>query len=328
MREACDLIMKKYLNPRNYWHAGIQVVNEKLLDKYDIYSAPKFNNQLAHTPIFIIGAPRSGSTLLFQGLTDAFDVSYLTNRHSMYFGSPRLCEKLFRPLKCKSASNFKSSHGQTDGWDAPSESGAWWYRFFPHEPTYVTEQNLNVYDMQRFRRSLAGFLEAAQRPIIFKNLYACLRLEAITRYIPEALFVWVVRDEVANAHSILEAKYKALGSYDPWWSVPLPDMTGIAELNPVEKALAQVRGINRLIQDAIAKNLIPKRSVLIVRYEEFCHDTGKTLDDFSDFFEAHGSKLNPRFNIPSSFDINHDVRIPLHMYTELLAVTQEKSDDF
>lgn len=323
-RGACDLTMKKYLNPSSYWRAGMKVVNEKILEKYDIYSAPKYSQQLVYPPVFIIGAPRSGSTLLFQALTDAFDVGYLTNRHSMYFGSPRLCETLFRPLKHKVPSNFKSSHGQTDGWDAPSECGAWWYRFFPRDPAYVTAQNLNAQDMQRFRRSLAGFIEAAQRPVIFKNLYASLRLEAIAMHIPEALFVWVVRDEVANTHSILEAKYKALGSYEPWWSVPLPDMSNVASLNPVGKVLAQVRGINNLIQETITKGIIPSTSVLTVNYEEFCKSTDETLNDFEAFFARHGSELNSRFSIPAHFKASDGVRLPQSMYAELITAAQEK----
>lgn len=319
-----NLTIKKYLNPLSYLRVGMNAVNEKVLDKYDIYSAPEFNCPLAHPPVFIIGAPRSGSTLLFQALTDAFDVGYLTNRHNMYFGSPRLCEILFQPLKNKSASNFSSNHGQTEGWDAPSECGAWWYRFFPREPAYVTEGDVSVNEMRRFRRSLAGYVEVAHRPVIFKNLYASLRLELIAKYIPEALFVWIIRDEVANAQSILEAKYKDLGSYEPWWSVPLPDMECTETLSPACKAMLQVQGINALIKDTINKEIIPKKSVMIVNYEEFCQNTEKTLKDFESMFKLNRNRLETRFSIPSMFEMKNEVRIPQRMYEELIANAREK----
>src|SRR5690625_5302003 len=106
--------MHKYMNPKNYWRTALQMLNATLLDRIDVLASPAAERMLPHVPIFIIGAPRSGSTLLFQALTDAFDVGYLTNRHCQYFGSPRLCEQLFRPLKNKRNSSFSSHHGSTE----------------------------------------------------------------------------------------------------------------------------------------------------------------------------------------------------------------------
>jgi len=36
---------------------------------------------LAHSPLFIVGPPRCGSTLLYQVLTEAFDLAYVSNVH-------------------------------------------------------------------------------------------------------------------------------------------------------------------------------------------------------------------------------------------------------
>jgi hypothetical protein len=42
------------------------------LDKYG-------NQPLKHQPVFIIGAPRTGSTILYQTLTNLYDVLYIDN---------------------------------------------------------------------------------------------------------------------------------------------------------------------------------------------------------------------------------------------------------
>ena len=55
--------------------------------------------KLEYPPIFIIGAPRSGSTLLYQVLTDYFEVGYISNLHAHFFGSPACLERLLHPLR-------------------------------------------------------------------------------------------------------------------------------------------------------------------------------------------------------------------------------------
>ena len=46
-------------------------------------------------PVFILGAPRSGSTLLYQVLTEAFDFAYLTNLQGFLAGAA--CSLALRP---------------------------------------------------------------------------------------------------------------------------------------------------------------------------------------------------------------------------------------
>ena len=47
-------------------------------------------------PVFIIGLPRSGSTLLFQLLINNFKFSYFTNLVNVFFRCPVLILKIFK----------------------------------------------------------------------------------------------------------------------------------------------------------------------------------------------------------------------------------------
>ncbi|WP_163575251.1 sulfotransferase [Halomonas faecis] len=266
--------------------------------------------------VFIIGPPRSGSTLLMQTLTDAYDVGYLTNRHCRWFGAPALAERLYNPLGDKSPSDFQSNYGRTKKPSDPAECGAWWYRFFRRQPAYVTRGEVSERKMRAFSRSIASLQNTSGKPLIFKNLYASLRLDPMSVYLPEALYIVIERDLKDNAESILKGRKDALGSYQHWWSVPPPNVGALDELSPVQQAVGQIESIHELIDRDIERLGLEDR-VFRVSYEDFCEDVHGTLYRFQDFMARHGIELERRFEVPYRFEIEHSQKIPQDMYEEL-----------
>ena len=273
-------------------------------------------------PLFIIGPPRSGSTLLMQVLTDAFNVGYLTNQHCQWFGAPAIADRVLSPLAAKQPSNYESRHGRTEQLSDPAECGTWWYRFFRREPPYVTQKDVNPRKMQAFRHSLQALEEATGRPLVFKNLYASLRIEPIALHVPNALFVIVERDLVDNAQSILKGRMDALGSYDPWWSVPPPNVAELESLRPVQQAVEQVRSVHSLITHDIER-LGLKEQTFRINYEAFCQDVHGTLEDLKQFALKNNVTLLPRFEVPENFETRDDRKIPDAMYEELVNYVQQ-----
>lgn len=275
------------------------------------------------TPVFIVGPPRSGSTLLMQVLTDAFDVTYLSNAHCRWFGAPALAERWFHPLEQKQPSDYHSYHGQTALTTDPAECGQWWYRFFRRNPAYVTSSEVQPKKMLAFRRSIALLERAANKPLLFKNLYAGLRLEPIVEYIPEAILIVVERDVLSNAESVLRGRHDALGSYDQWWSVPPPNVDELSSLPPVVQVVGQIKSIHELINRDVTRLGIESR-VFKVQYEEFCQDVHGTLARLNKFMARHGVELKPRFEVPASFKMDHSIKIPQTMYEELAEQVRER----
>lgn len=275
------------------------------------------------TVVFLVGPPRSGSTLIMQVLCDAFKVGYISNQHCKWFGAPTAAERVFRPLAEKSPSDYASNHGRTTGQHAPSECGAWWYRFFQRDPAYVKLKDVSRRKMVAFRRSLEGLGKAVGRPLLFKNLYVGLRLEPISYYVPNALFVAIDRNWVDNGQSILRGRYDALGDYGQWWSVPPPDVDQLAKLKPVQQVVGQVQAIHTLINRDIERLGLEDRTFR-VRYEEFCEDVHGTLAAFEAFMASHGVELERRFDVPTHFSINRYMKIPVPMYEELKAEVESR----
>jgi len=266
--------------------------------------------------VFLVGPPRSGSTLIMQALCDAFKVGYLSNKHCAWFAAPSFAERVFRPLVVKRPSDYASDHGRTNRPDEPSECGAWWYRFFRRDPAYVRLDNVSERRMNSFRCSLFKIYQAIGLPLVFKNLYATLRIEPIAHYVPNALFVVIKRDWVDNAHSILKGRKDASGRYDQWWSVPPPNVKKLSRLRPVCQVLGQIQSLNELIDRDIRRLGLEDRTFSI-RYEDFCNDVHGALESFQSFMLRHGVNLERRFDVPAEFGISRDIKIPELMYEEL-----------
>ena len=73
-------------------------------------------------PIFIVGPARSGTTLIYQGLTQAFRVSYFSNLAACFPMCPGVVgSTVARVGGCEPPPSFKSRYGKTRGWQAPSK---------------------------------------------------------------------------------------------------------------------------------------------------------------------------------------------------------------
>ena len=243
---------------------------------------------LRHPPILIVGAPRSGSTLLYQALVQGFDVGYLSNRHCRLWGAPSLVERatpfVARPRRSTRASGRRAArtHRASAGRSgtASSAGGRSTCRSATADPA----------QLRRLRAAVRALGNAAGRPLVFKNLLCTLRLEPIGTALPEAVFVVIRRDLVANAASVLEARRTLHGDYDTWWSAEPPEVDDLRALPAHEQAVEQVRRIEALV-DRDRERLGAHR-FLELRYEELCDDPHGALAAVAGL--ARGERLHAR----------------------------------
>lgn len=315
--------LKKYTNPRNYLQWALAGINQKLLGHVESLLVPNPDEPLRHPPIFLLGAPRSGSTLITQAITDALDVGYISNCHCKWYGAPALADRLFRPLVSKPGSDYCSEHGATGGPYAPAECGEWWYRFFRRRPAYVTLYDVDPGKMQEFRRSIAALTNALDKPILFKNLNASLRIQAIGKYIPESLFVVIHRDEVDNGHSLLEARYKTFGNYTSWFSVEPPKIEALKVLPPHEQVIEQIRNIHMTINQDLKISGISSSRRFDLNYQEFCANPSRWVDAIHSFIESHGCLVKRNRALPKRFDRRDRIRVDQDLYQAMSKYARE-----
>jgi LPS sulfotransferase NodH len=277
---------------------------------------------LPHAPVLIVGAPRSGSTLLFQVLTEAFDFGYLSNAHCMFSGGPSLVERFARPLRRRASSTFTSRRGVVEGWAAPSECGRFWYRFFRRKPEYVPASAFAPRERRALRSALRALLGAFGRPALFKNMHCGLRLEPLADAVPEALFIFITRDVVDNAHSLLETRRDVYGDYATWWSMEPPEIDALKTLPPEQQVVQQVRSLNALIAKQLQE--LHRGRFITITYDQLSARPRDVVERVAQFLAAHQAEPPRRNAVPEAFPATAKIRIDAALYERLRAyVTAE-----
>lgn len=218
--------MKKYFilsNYKNYFLAKFFSFISPILKIWEKKYIKQFADMpLKHQPIFIIGAPRTGSTILYQTITNQFDVLYIDNLVSkfyrnLFFGF-WLSNKIF---KQKAHNCFKSEFGDTAqyGLRAPSECGEFWYRWLPKDRHFIDYEDFDDDMVKEIRSEISAAINFFDKPIVFKNLNAGQRLRLIKACFPNAKFIFIKREPIYTAQSILKARYKQNIQSDILWGI-------------------------------------------------------------------------------------------------------------
>ncbi len=303
-----------FINPKFYARWTLWFANKWVLQQLESRWVFDREAPLRHSPIFFLGAPRSGSTLAVQAITEALDVGYISNHHCHWYGAPALAERLFHPTKVRPTSDFMSLHGDTNGIYAPAECGEWWYRFFQRSPAYVSLAEVDPQRMLRFRRSIAALTNAFDRPILFKNLYASLRIQAIAHYLPESLFIVMHRNEVDNGHSLLATRKRVFGCYERWWSMEPPEVEQLKSLPAHQQVIEQIRHIHAVINRDMVFAQVPPSRRFDLHYEQFCAAPRAVIHTLQDFLARNNCDVARRVELPASFPCRQQVRIDHDLY--------------
>ena len=262
-----------------------------------------------YPPVFIIGPPRSATTLLCQILVDRYRFAYFTNFTAGFYETPIsafwIAAKMFpdAPL-----GDYTSRHGVTQGWCGPHECGNFWYRWFPRgEHVYVPPGTTPEGHLKELRREVIGMSKVAKAPVLFKNTYNSMRIAPITEAFPDACFLVCHRNPVDTAQSILKGRIKARGNEEQWWSLPPKEINEIKKHPYWEQVVEQVYYTYQQIEED--RRQFGKERFYDVDYERLCRDTYGTLSGVEQFLDRRGVNLCIRGGVPTRFSISTGQRV-------------------
>lgn len=265
-----------------------QRIDEKLCGKEVIGFPP---------PIFLVGAPRVGSTLLYQVIIAKYETTYLTNLHSLFFSESCLAEYIVRFLRnigFRYSPSFKSDYGFVSGVLGPSEAGPTFRHWFGEADFNIgTHQT----DCEKIQRVFSLLCSSREIPFVSKNLFNSMRLGEILKCFPEAFLVWMRRDRDEVLRSIIKMREELCGDVNKWVSVRIPDWEEVQKLPPKDQVVRQIETIEKYIEE-IFKSRSEENSVQ-VNFAELCQQP----DNVIDFVMTRYSKINNGKRIPvrSSF---------------------------
>lgn len=168
-----------------------------------------------------------------------------------------------------------SNYGYIPGIFSPSEAGVIFEKWFEADPSEVS--------IKRIRNTIIQISRCFKAPLLSKNLKNSLRLPNISKVIPEAKFIFVTRDPLFNAQSILLARRKLFGDDFVWWSVAPEGYEIILDKDPLYQVLWQVIEINKRIKGFFKCHAI---DWIEISYERLCVDTGSEINNIAEQLEG------------------------------------------
>lgn len=204
-------------------------------------------------PVFIIAAPRSGSTLLFETLASSAGVATVGGEgHRLFEGLPRL---------------------------QPGPSGVDSNRLTSADVDEALREHVlrEIFDRRIDSRRRPVEPGSAMR-LVEKTPKNVLRIPFLDALFPDALFVFLWRDPRENVSSIIDAwrsgrfrTYAGLDGFDGPWSLLLPPGWRSMDGRPIEEIAAfQWDSANRTALDDLSS--IPAGRRHVVRFDRFLRD--------------------------------------------------------
>ena len=270
----------------------IAQLNEKLADIIVDFRENNRNNY----PIFIVGAPRSGSTLVFQAVVSALSISYPTNLIARFWSNPVvgliLQNELF-PGSQDFMSSFNSIHGYSRNFPLePHEFGYFWSRWFDHSQTHYSGPGTSV--DESFKKEISNLMALTCSNWCFKNLTLGLKISLLKQIFPEAKFIIVNRNPHDIATSLLQGRKELFGDVTKWWSLIPKEIKLIKDFCPEEQVVAQIfYTYNQIYSDI--KNIC-STDYIEIEYVKFCNQPNREIYSIAQHFQ-----LSIRQNLPELF---------------------------
>lgn len=301
---ADNKVKKEYLKDMEF-EKTISLLNSSLSEvQQQLF---KFTEEKFPT-IHIIGVPRSGTTLLTQFLASHLNVGYINNLIAAFWKAPlfgiQLSKKL---LDSNFKSSYKSEFGRTQNINEPHEFGYFWNYHLKYEDFEQKElDHENKIDWQSLKTILINMAGTFNLPVLFKSFLTGFHSKKIYEVMPKSCFIYVRRDPLENAISILKLREKLSGNVKNWTSIKPKQYSWLKEEDVFTQIAGQVLFLDYEYKQQLLK--IPDSNKLIVGYEESCKNPEDLLRNIHQIIKNQGIESEmkqqelPEFKIKSSLD--------------------------
>lgn len=248
---------------------------------------------LKNPPVFIIGMPRSGTTIIFEKFVELEQYGWLSNYSEMYPGLPSL------NLLCRLLNNkFISLRGRKKQYSSVRfgnrylpqavEAYAFWdmYARGNFSRDFLLNAKAGKDEIDSVAEAISKTLKYQHKDYFATKLTGPGRIAYLDSIFPDARFIHVVRDGRAVVNSLLRVGFwKEKGGFDaPFWTNGLSE----DELIPWKEnrhpailtAIQWLKVISSIREEA---KELPSHRYLEVRYEDFVSSPEKCVNEFYKF---------------------------------------------
>jgi Sulfotransferase family len=256
---------------------------ERFLERLNEILAPCAEADLldldeAYPTLHIVGAPRSGTTLLHQVVASGLEVGYVNTLVASFWRAPLYGVALSRKLGLdEPRSSFVSRFGRTQGVQEPHEFGYFWNDHLRYPD--LSERppgHEDTIDWAHLRRVLVNMAHASGRPMVFKPMLLVWHLQRMAEVLPRTCYLWIRREPKQTALSLLAMRRALYGDLGEWASLRPGGPDWLAGEPPWRQVAAQVVALERSLDRAYEQ--LGDESMLTLRYEELCASPRRALE--------------------------------------------------
>ncbi|MBW2004571.1 MAG: sulfotransferase [Deltaproteobacteria bacterium] len=256
----------------------VQLINEGLQSIQQMFEKNKTESN--HQILLILGAPRSGTTLLSQMLASRLDVGYPSNLMARFYEAPAVGAFLQETLIKNRFHNYKkyqSIHGTTQRIEEPHEFGYFWSRHLAasedvHEPD---DNRIKEIDIRDLNTELQSVVSIFKKPVVFKCPLGNFFIPVL-RLIPNIFFIDLQRNLLELAQSIWRVRQERLGSAEKWWSLRPRHYYQLKRLPPAQQIAGQILAIRSAITRGLSD--VEENRKLVINYEELIKEPEAVID--------------------------------------------------
>jgi hypothetical protein len=260
-------------------NTALRPVEELLISRYRRPDTPV---------VFIVGVPRSGTTLLYQLMVRQLQMGYVNNYMARFWMAPIVGAIAYRLAHRREDASIplKSHLGGTPTPASPHEF-SWFWEYWTEfgDIDDHPESSLQKMQWEPIRRELEGLAGFFEAPLVLKSInYVNYHIEWIARLMPQAKFLWIRRKSEYVAQSIYESRQKRYDDPEVWWSVRPADVDRWLDRPPAEQIAHQIRDIDRGVREGL-RAIDPARHRTLT-YESLTLQPRETLRAVADLADA------------------------------------------
>lgn len=233
--------------------------------------------------LFIVGTPRSGTTLLYQWLAASGLFSYPSNIMSRFYKAPYvggMIHKIFvdhdkrGEIFGRYRNAYTSELGKTVGAHSPHEFWYFWRRFFDFgEIQKLNQHELSKVDHTLFLKELAAIEYCFEKPLLLKALIMNWNIDYLNQVIKKPLFLYIKRNALHTMASLFKARKIFFNDAGKWYSFKPPEYERLKNEDIYIQLAGQVWLTNQHIEKTL-RRMNPDCSIAL-SYEAFCKNPSK-----------------------------------------------------
>ena len=244
----------KYVKPAAEENFLLELNNTLFQHEINTYQ----KREVEHPFIFVFGPPRSGTTLITQVIAHSFNLGYINNFMARFWLAPVHGIKLSKLVFGNSQqTDFKSDYAATSEITDIHEFGYFWRHWLLKESFKGVTQSAKIeskIDWKNLKIILTNIQHEFQKPMVFKNIFGSYHLNKINEILKKVIYVYITRDSLDTAISILDARKKYYTDLNTWWSYMPVEYEQFKDMDYWNQIARQVYYLKRYYENEIQNN--------------------------------------------------------------------------